>query len=207
MINWLSSWASQVVFAVIMGTIIEMLLPSGNNKKYIKTVIGVYILFTMISPIISKITGEDLKDLKIDYNEYFNNNTTYEALSKDLVSSTESNVENIYLNNLKQDMTNKIKEKGYKVISIETKIEIKDESNYGKIKEIILKIQKQNTQEETQEENRISINKIQIGNAQENNTVDTDTQIQEIKSSEIDNLKEYLSSVYDLSKNNIKINE
>ena len=46
--EWISHWAETIIVAVIIGTIIEMILPSGNSKKYIKTVIGVYILFTII---------------------------------------------------------------------------------------------------------------------------------------------------------------
>lgn len=53
MINSISSWAEQIVIAVIIVVIIEMILPKGNSKKYIKTVIGIYILYTIISPVIS----------------------------------------------------------------------------------------------------------------------------------------------------------
>ena len=39
MIDFLSNWAEQLVVAVIIATIIEMILPNNNNKKYIKIVI------------------------------------------------------------------------------------------------------------------------------------------------------------------------
>ena len=41
MINNISSWAEQVIIAMIIATIIEMILPKGNSKKYIKMVIGI----------------------------------------------------------------------------------------------------------------------------------------------------------------------
>lgn len=44
----------------MIATILEMILPEGKNKKYIKTVIGIYILFAVLSPIISKITGKEI---------------------------------------------------------------------------------------------------------------------------------------------------
>ncbi len=53
MINSISSWAEQVILAVIIATVIEMILPKGNSKKYIKTVIGIYILYIIVSPIIT----------------------------------------------------------------------------------------------------------------------------------------------------------
>ena len=52
MINFMSSWAEQIVLAVIVATIIEMILPKNKNKKYIQMVVGVYVLFNIISPII-----------------------------------------------------------------------------------------------------------------------------------------------------------
>ena len=48
MINWITNWAEAIIIAVVIATIIEMILPEGNCKKYIKVVIGVYILFTII---------------------------------------------------------------------------------------------------------------------------------------------------------------
>ena len=60
MIGWLSNWAETIIIAVVIATIIEMLIPEGSSKKYVKVVIGVYILFTIISPIITKFTGKSI---------------------------------------------------------------------------------------------------------------------------------------------------
>lgn len=57
MISWFNSWAQGIILAVIIVTILEMIVPEGKNKKYIKIVMGVYITFTIISPIITKVTG------------------------------------------------------------------------------------------------------------------------------------------------------
>ena len=51
MIEFMSSWAEQIVLAVIVATIIELILPKNKNKKYIQMVIGIYVLFNIISPI------------------------------------------------------------------------------------------------------------------------------------------------------------
>jgi len=34
--EFITSWVQGIIIAVIIGTIIEMLLPNGNSKKYIK---------------------------------------------------------------------------------------------------------------------------------------------------------------------------
>ena len=59
MIDFLSNWAQGIIVAVIIATIIEMILPNGSSKKYVKVVVGIYILFTIISPIITKFSSNN----------------------------------------------------------------------------------------------------------------------------------------------------
>ena len=61
MVNWISLWIQGIVIAVIISTIIEMVLPNSNTKKYIRTVIGAYLVFVIISPIVVKITSKEIK--------------------------------------------------------------------------------------------------------------------------------------------------
>ena len=208
----MSTWAEQIIVAVIIAGIIEMILPKGNNKKYVKAIIGVYILFTIISPVISKITDIDFQD--IDNEEYIKQTERYQTMSQDLSNNNDKSVEEIYISNLKQDMKNKLQEKGYIAENIEVDIELKDEANYGKINKIILSVYKN---EESNDDvykdtstNTISINKIEevkIGNNV--NNVNTNIQVKkgEIKNGEKNEIKEYLSGVYEINKKNIKINE
>ena len=95
MIEWISRWAEQIVVAVIIATVIEMILPNGNNKKYVKVVIGIYILFTIISPIITKISGKNLIDLEFDYQNYLENTDTDQAMSQNLSNNNDKNIKQI----------------------------------------------------------------------------------------------------------------
>ena len=73
MINYLSSWAEQIVLAVIIATIIELILPNSKNKKYVQMVIGIYILFNIISPVIKNkdiLTFEEINLEKYASNSY-----------------------------------------------------------------------------------------------------------------------------------------
>ena len=49
--QFINNWASGLIVAVIIATIIELILPENKNKKYVKMVSGIFILFTIISPI------------------------------------------------------------------------------------------------------------------------------------------------------------
>lgn len=206
MIGFLSTWAEQIIVAVIIASIIEMILPSGNNKKYIKAVIGVYILFTIISPILGKITNIDLDN--IDYEKYFKDLDTSQTVSQSLTKNNDKSIEEIYENNIKQDMKAKLKEQGYIVENIDLNIEFKNESNYGKITSIFLSVYKQKEEKDSTKTNTITVNKIEnvtIGNTLKNVTSSTDKE--NIKESEKSEIKKYISSVYEVNKKNIKINE
>ena len=202
MIEWMSTWAEQIIVAVIIGTIIEMILPNGKNKKYVKTIIGVYILFTIISPIISKITKTDMNNLDFEFEKYLEDTDTYQTMAQTLSNNNDNKTIEIYINNIKEDMKNKIKDKGYKVINIDIKIISKDNEDYGKIESIKLKIDEKD--EDNKDENRIIINEISIGPKKNiNNEIEEKNNI---GISKIKELKQYISSVYDVNIKNIQIN-
>ena len=103
--EFISSWVQGIIVVVVIATIIEMILPNGNSKKYIKIVIGVYIIFNIISPIINKFTGNELDFTSIiDINKYEEEMSTYEVNTKDLEQNNNSTIKEVYILNLKKDM-------------------------------------------------------------------------------------------------------
>lgn len=215
MIEFISSWAQQIIVAVIVATIIEMILPKGNNKKYIKSVIGIYILFTIVSPIITKVVGGDIK-LDTDYEKYFTNTDTYQTMSDALSNINNENIEEVYKDNLKKDIVNKVKEKGYLATNVEVEVNVKDTANYGNINKIAIQVSKIEEQEEQEEESKeknaiqsVSIEKVEkitIGNTSNNTTIATDPKEQTISEQEKKDIKQYLSEIYQVNTKYIRIN-
>ena len=208
MIENISVWAEQIIIAVVIATLIEMILPEGNNRKYIKAVIGVYILFTIISPILKN--NGNLNFNNIDYEIYFKENETYKTMSESLTSNNDNSVEEIYINNLKQDMKQKLKEKGFLVESSTVKIELQEGDNYGRILEINLALSKLKEEDTKEQSSNIIVNdisKISIGNTVKNETTSSNSKENKLSSSEIKEVKDYLSNVYEVSNKNIYINE
>ena len=109
MIQFLSSWAEQIVLAVIIATIIELILPQNRNKKYIQMVIGIYILFNIISPIIKN------KDTILTSGDY--DLEKYESSSNYTIdqSSMDERIEKIYLEELENTTISKFQIAGIKV--------------------------------------------------------------------------------------------
>ena len=108
MINLISSWAEQIVLAVIIATIIELILPKNKNKKYIQMVIGVYVLFNIISPIIKNKENIPVENYNI---EKYETNSTYEIDQ----SSMYQRIEKIYLEELENNTKSKFESAGFTV--------------------------------------------------------------------------------------------
>lgn len=202
MINGISSWAGSVVTAVMIVTVLEMMLPEGKNKKYIKTVLGIYLLFTVVSPIIKAVTNQELNIENILQMEEFINTDT----SNVVAIQTNANIEEIYETNLKKDIKSKLKQKGYQVLQLELELELEKQENYGRIDKISVKLEKQDSTKK--QSNGTSVNtietvKIEIGNKQ---TEKQETTKQEpITEKEKQEIKEYLSTNYDVEEKNITI--
>ena len=149
MINFLSSWAEQVILAVIIATILELILPNSKNKKYVQMVIGVYVLFNIISPIIKN--KEKLVFSEIDLDKYITTSTKVEQ------SSMDARLEKIYLDELENNIKSKFKNVGIEIIkctidaeldttkknagihSIDVKVKnVDDEQKISKIKQEII---------------------------------------------------------------------
>lgn len=195
---------------------------------------GVYILFSIVSPVISKITGSNLSISNIlDLEEYIEaSSSNLENHYSSFDNSNTSQIRNIYITNLKNDIKEKISNKGYNAEKIELEIENNEEYT---IKKITLTIKKQKEQEKKEQTNstvnqievvnKINVtvgnkeitsinNQMQNTNSMQDNTAnenkksdDKTSSKEELSSKEKNELKEYLSSVYEIHKDKIVINE
>ena len=185
MINFINSWIKGIIIAVIISTIIEMILPEGNIKKYVRTVIGIFIVFSIISPIVTKITG---KEFKLKTYE-LPNTKNYQITAID----TNAYIENTYKEKLKQDMKKNIENLGYKVYQISLEVS-KSEDNYGYIKTVKMSITK-----EQKQLSKIEQVEIYIGN-------EIEKKVEDIDETEKTVIKNYLSNNYGISMDQIYIN-
>lgn len=195
MIEFLSSWAQGIIVAVIIATLIEMILPNGSSKKYVKVVIGMYILFTIVSPIIKKVGGKDINLNTINIEKYEQQIAKSDnTISRKFEDNNARSIKDIYVSNLKADISAKLKEKGYEIDTSD--IQIKDDENYT-IEKITLKLVKMEQKQE--KNNEIVINTVEIGNtiSQKDSKTLSDDDKQKVK--------DYISETYDIDKKNINI--
>lgn len=109
MINFMSSWAEQIVIAVVVATIIEMILPKNKNKKYIQMVVGIYVLFNIISPIIKNKDEFSIEKYNI---ENYQMTSQYEIDQ----SSMDKKLEKIYLEELENTVISKFEENEIEIV-------------------------------------------------------------------------------------------
>lgn len=195
MIEFLSSWAQGIIVAVIIATLIEMILPNSSSKKYVKVVIGMYILFTIVSPIIKKLGGKDINLNTINIEKYEQQiSKSDNTISRKFEDNNTRSIKDIYVSNLKADISAKLKEKGYEIDTSD--IQIKDDENYT-IEKITLKLIK--TEQKQEKNHEIVINTVEIGNtiSQKDSKTLSDDEKQEVK--------DYISETYDIDKKNINI--
>ncbi len=224
-----------------------MILPEGNSKKYIKVVIGIYVLFTIVSPIITKISGKEIQvsDI-IDLDEYIEEAKTASKAQNQMEIQNEDNILDIYINGIKEDMKAKIEAKGYVVNNIS--INVANDGSY-EIQNAILDVEKrasystENTKTKSTEQksankenaenvedtenagntgntesietieaiNKVDIN-ISMSNTENTNSNNKDSDNNdggnnqnELSIMQKQELKEYISSVYEIKENNITI--
>ncbi len=203
MISWISSWAQGIIISVIIASIIEMILPEGSSKKYIKVVIGVFILFTIVVPVINKFKGNSVNIASIiDFDKY---NNSKEVVSTNLEKENNFNIKQMYETNLKVDIKSKIKSKGFEVQNINLKISDNEEYRIENI-DITISGEIVNKEDEKKQSNVIgivdSIEKISVEIS--NKTTKQEKEYQ-ISNKNANNLKEYLSNIYDINEKNILI--
>lgn len=197
MVSWISSWAQEIIIAVIVAKVLEMILPEGNNKKYIKMIIGIYILFTIVSPVISKFSNKKI-DINTENIEKYFNTQDYQVSANEITINNNSNIENVYKSEIKEDISKRLKEKGYIVNTIEVELELENNNYYGSIKKLELTLSKNSNEiENIQTVNKVEINK-------DNTSLHKETS-KTISDNDIAELKEYLNYVYEIKKNNIYI--
>ena len=166
-----------------------------------------YVLFTIIQPVVTKITGNNLEITNFNYRKYFDEDII-ESSTQDFENNNSKLIKQAYINNIKEDIVQKLKQKGYQII--ECNIEILDDENqenYGSIRSINLTVNELGAENEENyyNGNNINIQNVEI-NISNNITETTDKEINNISDKEKQEIIEYLSEEYSINKTDIIIN-
>ena len=215
MIEFLSGWAKNLGVVIVIVSIFEMILPNNKTKKYIRVVLGIFVMFNIISPFIKN--KDKLSSVSIDLENY----TTEQNVTVDQ-TSMDKRIQDLYEKELEKDIKNKIEEQGYKVASCKVNATILENENSNSeentIQKIKLKIDiEKSNQDAKNVENKIvtEIQKIKkvnttIGNNTNNedtNNKETDTNnFKKITRQDIQDIKKFIIDEYGVKEKCLEIN-
>ena len=210
MIEFLSSWAKSIGLALIVISILEMLLPNNKTKKYVRMIFGIYIIFNIISPFASNKSLLDVSsyDLSAYIDSYESNQTNKNQ------TSMNSTIEEIYIEELEKDITEKVEELGYQVITCNVYATLSSQNEENYIEEIVLTVEAEENSQEQDEtiENKLveEIQKIKPVNTTVGSTSksenEEDSNEQTITNSDIQKIKKFLTEEYGVDETCLKIN-
>ena len=211
MINFLSAWVKNLALALIIVSILEMILPNNKTKKYVKMIMGLYILFSIISPFIEN--SNKLNINNIDFNSYIEKVQTTSSTSEELdQTSMDNRLNQIYKEELQKDITQKVEEKGYKVENCKVIAHISDEDSG--IEKITLKINEKTEENEKKKEKTSEIENKIVTEIQKIQKVDINISKKEdeeteestnINKTDIKIIKDFLINEYGVSEKCLKI--
>lgn len=184
MIEFLSSWAKGLGLAIVIVSILEMLLPNNRTKKYIRMVMGIYVLFTVISPFIKN--KEIFNFNEVDLDKYM---TTQTSTVIDQ-SSMDERIQNLYIQELEKDITKKIEEKGFDVTKCRVEAKISDNEEENKITKIKLNVQKSEEQNVSKQDDTDKIENKVVAEIQKIKPIDTNVKVENTTDNSVNNSKE-----------------
>lgn len=198
LINFISQWVKSVVMIFIVISILEIVIPNSNLKKYVNMFIGFLIIIVVITPIVK------LLDRHYDIEKEIFRNIVEEIEiqnydNEKILLVQENQIKELYINKIKADVSQILKEvTDYDISTINISI-YEDDINFGNIKdvEIVLKDKKNENIEGDDSIKVINIEEISLKNQEKNEDLSL--------TAEKEKIIEYLHDRYKVSKDNIKV--
>lgn len=120
MIDNISNYISSIIILILAITIIELILPNSKNKKYVMFASTLVIMLSVINPIL-KVFGfeiditKEVENFQKEMKGYENSSVTKYQL--------EENVYDTYVENLKNNMKQRLEDIGYRVLKTEIQVD------------------------------------------------------------------------------------
>ena len=195
-IEFLTIWLKEIVLVFIFISIVELVLPNGNMKKYINMIIGFLIIIVIIGPFV-KLIHKDYSFARDLYkNKIEGINFEYKE-NQELNKIQEEQIKNFYIDKLHGEIEDLVlNTTDYFIEEIKISIDEGKES-FGKLESVELIL---TDKQDIQSEDKIivkEVKKVSIGESQE--------VMVKYKELNDDKIKKTISEKYSLPKEKIKI--
>lgn len=182
MVEFLVSWAEQLIIALVIIIMLEMVIPNSSYRKYIKIILGIFILYVIFNPLIKN------KVKKIDIEEEIRRQTNSINITTNPSATLSYNnqIETVYKQKFRESLSSTLIQKGYELITMYLDIDYMQ--NDIKTNKLECKIAK------LQESKNINIEKIKISEKK-----------LDISEGEIEEIKKEISNTYNIELSKIFI--
>ena len=195
MINFLSKWIEGIAVTIIIASIFEMILPNGNIKKYLKIVLGIYIIFSMISPFVDSNALYSI-DLSKEMEKYT------QSVPKNNNNYQNNDLNEIYANTLEKEIKQTIEKKGYNVYKCTVEGVFDADKKDTGIKKINVVLESKKNAVEKKVENKIRIDDIDKVDININKKKEDESKITQ---KDINELKQYICDHYEIEQKVLNI--
>lgn len=154
MILFLKMWCENIIVGVVLTIIIEMISPN-RFMKYIKVIIGIFIMYLIISPIVENMSLFTLESVLKEV-EVYSDKLLYD--DGKMESRNTDNMNNVFIEGMKINIKNKIRES----VQIECMIDIVFDENDMNIKNVIVDINEDEIENKKEEIIDIILREIDI---------------------------------------------
>lgn len=193
----LKLWVKDIAIIFVLISLIEIILPNDNMKRYIDMVTGLLVLTVIISPFVKFIQRDFSLDREVLNLAVQQINADYNDDPK-LLELQEKQIKDMYIGIIKEEILELVNTSTeYEIDSINLSI-YEEEKNYGQIKEVEIVLRQ--IKEKPNSEATIMVGKIEeihIGDRKEKE--------RDIKELENDELIESLHEKFNIPKDNIKV--
>lgn len=175
--EFIYDWLKDIVVFFIIITLIELIMPKGKLKRYMNFIIGLILIFMVISPFLKLFSIDfKLEDSRIDQYQ------KQEIYDIDFTKEQTERIEDLYIEKIDSEINKLIeKQSEYKVKNSNINID-KDEENFGEVNSINIELTQKNNVNEDKKIKKINISKIN-DKKQENNIEEDQKQFKSLKKS------------------------
>ena len=120
MIDTFKNYINTLLCLGIFVTILQLVIPKNNSRKYIYSLVGIIMIISVISPVINFLKNENVED---SVNQVISNIDSYKTLDNESDDSkkeaNEELIRNQVINNIKNDIELKLNQYNIKNKNIE----------------------------------------------------------------------------------------
>lgn len=175
--EFIYDWLKDIVVFFIIITLIELIMPKGKLKRYMNFIIGLILIFMVISPFLKLFSIDfKLEDSRIDQYQ------KQEIYDIDFTKEQTERIEDLYIEKIDSEINKLIeKQSEYKVKNSNINID-KNKENFGEVNSINIELTQKNNVSESNKIKKINISKIS-DKKQEDNIEEDQKQFKSLKKS------------------------